>query len=601
MLLAVLLLLMLAAGRAMHLNDMSFVQDEVDAVLWTMGTPTQAVSWHPPDWPPLHALLLWGWTRLVGIHPVVLRIFSLLISLLMAATAFRAGRRIFKTDAAGWMTALVYGALGYSVYLGLYLRAYGMVAVLFPLALYLTEGYFRRPSLRRAIALALTMVVMFYTTYTVIYPFALLGLYTLVVMPHRVWRWWLPGLMALSLAVPEALRRLPEFQVRASGQIRNYEFEAEEWLRIYQQYAGTFYYFWWLVFVVAVLAILWRRKLDRSFVVALFLLNWVLVLPPLTYGLIPITVHFDVRYSWWALLGIALLMGYGLSLLSSRWRLSLAALLLVTMTSIPILSYQTKDPVPPFETNFEWMATVAQPGDVLVIDPNCPFVHCGRPEHWAYYQRAYLDDMVPVVDDPGDHRRVWHIGVQGMYDEPTIEAVRDGRLAGPAIGPYNFFLQLYVAPPNPRGVRFDNGMRFHGVDVLRDGRVLDDRAYIWENDTVTLRLWWSTDEPLEADYSVGTYLHNDFSGDLIVQTDSGPQLTHLAGYLQSELPAGTSGWEPDRLYVEERQMTLPPLINRSESQLYLSVYQWWDSVRFEAPGVTDELLLPIRQLNVLGW
>jgi hypothetical protein len=66
-------------------------------------------------------------------------------------------------------------------------------------------------------------------------------------------------------------------------------------------------------------------------------------------------------------------------------------------------------------------------------------------------------------------------------------------------------------------------------------------------------------------------------------------------------PQETSQWRTGRYFIEERELTLPyPLSNRTHT-IYLSVYQWWDSVRIAAPGVDDNSLLPLRTVNVTTW
>ena len=69
------------------------------------------------------------------------------------------------------------------------------------------------------------------------------------------------------------------------------------------------------------------------------------------------------------------------------------------------------------------------------------------------------------VTNSEGYRRVWYVTAEGKRDPTTDAAVRKGRVERDFVGPADFFC-LYEAPPDPVGILFDNGMRFHGVDFL---------------------------------------------------------------------------------------------------------------------------------------
>lgn len=54
----------------------------------------------------------------------------------------------------------------------------------------------------------------FYVYLPSVVGFFMLGLYTLIVYPRKIWRWWLPGIIALALAVPLILSKLDDVAVR---------------------------------------------------------------------------------------------------------------------------------------------------------------------------------------------------------------------------------------------------------------------------------------------------------------------------------------------------------------------------------------------------
>jgi hypothetical protein len=179
--------------------------DEIWSIWQTFGGPQQIISWTPYDWPPLYFLALGAWKELVGLHPDLLRFLSVLAFLPGVAALYRAALRMFGPGAA-LLAAIAYAALAYNIALSVLIRGYAFMVALTPLALWLTLNYFERPAgqpgIGRAAWLALCMAALFYTHLTAVIVFALLGLYTLIVYRRRLWRWWLPGLIAAILAAP---------------------------------------------------------------------------------------------------------------------------------------------------------------------------------------------------------------------------------------------------------------------------------------------------------------------------------------------------------------------------------------------------------------
>ena len=84
------LLLATAAFRIPYLNNIPMNWDEVWSIWQTLGTFEQTYQWTPSDWPPLYFLSIHVWQSMVGITPMVLRAFSLLIFLLGIPITYRA-------------------------------------------------------------------------------------------------------------------------------------------------------------------------------------------------------------------------------------------------------------------------------------------------------------------------------------------------------------------------------------------------------------------------------------------------------------------------------------------------------------------------------
>lgn len=583
---ATLVLLAVAAGHILQLHELAIDVDEVWSVWQTFGSPVDIVRWTPYDWPPLYYLMVGLWQRLVGLHPEVLRMMSVLAFMLGAAAMYRVLRRWVGVRA-GVIGMLAYGALEYSLFLSTEIRGYAVLLGLMPLALWLTVRYFDRPTLWRGIGLGIILAVLFYTSLSVAVAFLMLGMLTLVCYPRAIWRWWLPGVVGGLIAVPLLLDK---FQV-ATG--RGQATQALDVGPLFQALAGLFADFagryaplWALALVGAiagiVLTALRKRSLPRP---ALAILLWAVGGPLVMYLLNSRLGFFSPRYAWWIMLGLALTIGWGLSKLpvAVGWA-SAAVLAVLLFFPGPLNPYKIASPA--LQENLRWLAGHMAPQDVMVVDPNHD---CGSPEMWDYLTRVYLPNGLPVVDDPDGYRRVWYVRFDGRESE-GLERVMERRLPGIFVGPPQCLIRLYEGPPDPEGIPFANGMRFHGIEFPDD----PPEPYLArrEGEPVRVRLWWSVDEPPEADYSVGIHLL-DGLGQLIAQDDSAPQV--------ADAPPETSRWDTDRFYVETRTITLPYPIDRGSYTLYLVVYQWWDSTRIEAPGMDDHTMLPLRAIAVVAW
>jgi hypothetical protein len=287
------------------------------------------------------------------------------------------------------------------------------------------------------------------------------------------------------------------------------------------------------------------------------------------------------------------LIGVGVS--GSRGRIGewlVAGLVIITLLApvqyTPYLLYGT----PPNLTAFSWLKQQWQPGDVLIIDPNAT---PANPEVWTYFSRALFADQLAVVESvSASQRRVWYVSRDGQQDALTKASVEKGRRTGRFNGPWDFLFRLYEAPPDPTGVLFENGLRFHGGEWV-------GQPGVWtahENQPIQLRLWWTVDRPISADYSL-TVQALDSSGKLVAQS------ADRTG--SAETPKETSRWQPGIFYSDEVILTTPPELYDSARgptkslQLYLTVYQWWDGVRITSPGATVDRLLPLRVLYIGAW
>ena len=593
-------LLLIAASRLLLLADLSFDHDEVWSVWQTFGTPQEIIARTPFDWTPLYYLSVGAWRLLVGMHPVALRMSSVLAFMLTAALTYHLARKLFRDEQAAWLVMLAYTGLGYVVYLSILLRAYALVMLLLPLGLILVMRYFERPTILRGIMLGLVMTLMFYLTLSAVFAFLVMGVFSLFLYTRHIWRWWLPALIGLLVAAPEILSKIGMVAERTAIELPlALPPLPQAFIGIYQDYLGVAFWIWAFLIVVASVLIVINRKsgITNYSLKMVFLAVWIVLSPILLYVIHSRTNFFGARYSWWIALGIALWVGYGLSRLP-RIGSMLVGLVLMGLLFVPqdIVAYKERSPV--FEQNFAWLADHLQPGDVLMLDPDCS---CGRLEQWDYYMRVYFQNDVQVVNRVSDdYRRIWYVRTVGRESEAFAQ-VQANRAPGLFTGAPEFQFQLYSLPPDVEGILFENGMRFHGVEVLDENGIETAQILRPEGSTIRLRLWWSIDAPLLQEYSVGIQIINYRTGELLTQADGAPQAIHLNPFNTAELPTSITAWQPDIFYLEERTLAIPYGLRHESFTVYLTVYDWQDGSRFAAEGVNVDNLLPLFDFDVMAW
>ncbi len=584
----VIVFIAITAAHAVFLSpaQREFHADEVWSV-WQLRGP-QVDYTRDSNWPPLYYILLDGWQRLTGDDPITLRLLSLFIYLFGSACLYRAVRRI-KNDNAARLTVLAFGALALTNYLTVQVRPYVLLYGLFPLTIWLTLRYFDHVTLRRGIALGLAMAAMFYTAYGSVGAYLMLGLYTLIVYRQAIWRWWLPGLVALIVAAPIvyqivhlAVSRLQPLGAMALPPL------IPGLVSFYQDDTGSSAIVWLILFLIAGLAILYRERLRRTQSIAL--LAWSLS-PILIYLLNRYLGLFSPMYAWFITVGIVMWIGVGLAYLPGVGQVVVALILLViAVTPYPIepIAAQAFS----LATSFEWLAKNVKWGDVLVIDPQWKdrYCHCIVPEQLDYYINLYFPQGWQIVDNPEGYRRVWYLKWDSLEDRSFEQRVEANRIAGPFVGPPETLFRLYEGPPDPTGIAFANGLRFLGVEFPDDKTDLLARRI---GDTIHFRLWWSADHPIDQDYSVALHIYNN--GQLAVQSDSAPAL------LDPSLPRQTSRWETGKYYLEDRVLTVPGDFATNAYPVYLVVYQPENGTRVSAPGQEQDHLLPITTLYVKSF
>jgi hypothetical protein len=301
------------------------------------------------------------------------------------------------------------------------------------------------------------------------------------------------------------------------------------------------------------------------------------------------------RYQWWVGLVLVIAASYALGRLPrvARWGTALA-LILVPLIPVNWFNYRMAETTsPPFRDSFGWLRQQLRPGDVLVIDPQCT---CGETTGWDYFLPQYFPTgYLPVVAHPGEASRVWYLSNDGWgRDEQLYAEVSQNRKPSIFVGPWYFLLRLYEGPPSWTGVAFGEAIHFNGVEVNPPAPALH------ENQQMAVKLWWSTDRPLDRDYSISVAVINE-SGAIITQQDGSASAPNT--------PAQTSAWQPGTYYEDYRMLQLPPGLQSGKYRLVATVYKWWESGNNRLPpqpntlfpNITPDSYLVLKHFDVVSY
>lgn len=596
------LLILVVLSRSTRISTFILDNDEIWSIWQTFGTPQQILVWTSPTENPIYFLLLGLWKDLVGFDPVVLRWLSLLLTLPGTAIVFRLGRRLYG-DTVGLLALLAYSGIAINQFLALYVRSYAFAYVGLPLALWLALRYFDltqqgggvRQIIIRALPLGLTLYGLYAGTVTVVPALALLLVFLVIRYRFQLWRGFLPAGIALALALPDLILNKLQQVSNHTGSGRPVNLPplptaVAEFVTFFFSVPGI-----WLILLgiaaVAMTIAMAQRRLRGSLRWQYgYWLLWALGVPILLYVLEGrLGFYFIKRYAWWYAFGLALLLAVGLGLLPRmiRWA---STMLLIGLLFIPfdlnVFGYLTT----PLGTNLRWLRDHWQTGDALVLGPG---VTCNFSEEWDYYTRLYFPNGIQFATELTTQSRVWYVT---SIDAAALEATQtltETRMPGRFVGPPGCLIRLYEAPPDTEGVLFDNGMRFHGFQIMRGDRPLAGPYVFHEGEGVRVRLWWSVDQAVERDYSLSLRTTRER---LYTQVDGAPQ-----PFFPREAPAETSRWQPGQLYVMERELPMPDSIFRGDMLIQMVLYLPVEGSAVLAPGSTRDGILTLQRIQIVSW
>jgi 4-amino-4-deoxy-L-arabinose transferase-like glycosyltransferase len=401
--------LLIAASRIVRLDLRELHPDEVWSVWQTFGTVDQIIRWTPYDWTPAFYLTVGAWRALTGANPVTLVVLSVFVYLIGVACLYRLARRLFG-ETAGIMAMLAYSALGYNVFISIFLRAYVFVLTLVVVALWMAVRYFENPTRRRAILLAVALAAPIYLHITGVFAVAMIGIFTLIFYPRRVRHWLLPGAITVALLVPVALWLWNTLSSAASklGERSNlFQYQAflealfQDLIKIWRDLVGYEQATWIAFMIVAGVIIVtgWRTARQRLQTVGLAV--WILS-PIALMFVAQLFFAFNIRHLAWVSIGIALWLAWAFSSLPGRANVGIAVILTIGMFGPVNINEPDHDHVTAL---FKQMAREVRTGDVIILDPRNDILNA---EEWDYYMLVYFPEGMTFAERPDIQRRVWY-------------------------------------------------------------------------------------------------------------------------------------------------------------------------------------------------
>ena len=573
--------------------------DEFWSIWQGYGEIADVLRWTPFDWPPLYFFRLGSLGQPGG--------YSADCVALLFGSHVPGGYRIslsshpvLRRRNLGLDRFLFcFGGISHLIYLSSEVRGYSLMFLFLPMTLFFTLRFLDKPSWKNVLLLSLSATASVYTTYAAIFPLVLMVLYVYWRV-HGHWhrydrKVFAAALLTVTLCLPVLFSAL-SVQFRRVSKTMQFNLPPfpEAYEEIYRFWFGTSTYLLAAMIVFCIFVLLRRRKITRLVLISFI---WAFLSVPLLYLVDPYIGMFDINHASWTLIGIPIFVGATLGQLP-RWgqyiSLGLAALLL--LHTPPWQSNYNADLYSQLEVSLKWMQNHWYAGDQILLadDHECTEVA----EIWNYALRANQPNGLAFTQTTIGHPRIWFVTADGSPNSPHWGTLRRDFVEREFVGPPGCLFRLYERPPDPEGVLFSNGMRFHGAQFLRDGKALPPgfSPMLHEGETFQVRMWWQVEEPLPQDYSVGTFLM-DKERRVIEEVHGPPDPSY-----PEEAPWETSRWRMGQIYYEDREMEVPYPLERQQLELKLALYHWEEpGVRFVAEGVDTFGMLPVMQIIIDSW
>ena len=583
---------------ALLLGFAIFMQNLLETSLWADEGWTIAASAEPTplrvitEWvsidvhPPLFFMELNLWRLFTGDTIFEMRYFSVLVSLLGVAVAYRLGKRYFGVRT-GLLTALFIALHDLVRVLTQEVRHYPQQILLTTLALWAYWGFWQRPTRGRMIVFVLSGAAMLYTHYWGGLVLLALGLHALITRREYLGR-MVMGFVGIGLLyLPWLPALVNQITLERPGGLPH---ALENSLTVYKvlafQLIGIPELFWIVLALVGTMAAFGSRPPRwRPSPATLAPLLVVLLIPPLSILLNTTYPTLSFRSLAVVIPPLMLLAAHGLAQFRQRERL--VVLTFILMFSLTTASARPIDRAPWPQVANE-LALHSDDSDVILLELDTDeyavayyLEQFGTPVDFAHSETTrarhpdeYESFMAETLDDK-DGIWVAKLGWPGLPEEEDIRpelVTRDWVITAPELDHYGIYIYRPILlwrldrPPEP-----DAGP----VAVYGDELRLMRAQAATKPGGVTLNMLWSPMQAPQTDYTVSVILF-DAAGRVLTNADSRP----LNGL------SLTPTWEAGGLYYDTR--FLAGDLEPGRYELGVQVYSFVDASVSEIELLTTD-------------
>lgn len=533
---------------------------------------------------PLWFVTFWTWRQTVGDVEYTSRILGVLSVMLALALTYRLGRRWFHSRWVGLLAPLLLIGNGLFFNYALDIRPYPFVMFSAALSMWAFTSWLDRRTRWNAVFYGLTIALILYVHYLLMFLVAVQGLYWLTRKPHLrdVGQAALAGAVGIGLFLPWA----PTFVNQIVG-LHKIEIQSgtargvagigvstlvttpQTILALLNSMTNGLIVVYGLVLLIGVM-LLWRN--TRYWLA----LGWALGVPLVALVTNLVAAVYAPRFVSNLMLGLALALAAALVKLPRR----LGVIGAVVLIGANLLTFSSTIPVRvPYRDLYHQVSVQGKSGDVLFNTPENQYDGFVQWQQHHYLAAELQPGLTTNLDQAQGARRVWFLtpgwfnpAVQAQFKqlEPT-HPVQQVIGQCPERG-WCYLAQLMEAPPLTTPERFGAAMDFWGADV--------DSVTATE---VKTRLWWRVQTAPDKDYSISLRLLNA-DGALVGQSD-GP-INHYGSQIVQ-----TSQLVPEKIYIDWRTIALSTPLPSGTYKLELVVYQSWDNTRLTLPDGSDSLTL----------
>lgn len=424
-----LLLIFLIAIFHIHSIHTTYMRDDEEIALRITSRTLDNVIRYQADsdvHAPLWFMTLNLWQQVMGDSEFMGRIYSIFLSMMTLALVYRMGRYWFKDARFGWFGLIALGVNAYFFIYALEIRPYAMIMLVAAFSMWAFRRWLICQTRSAALLYGLTLVLMLYIHYFMVFLVAAQLLYFIFMRPDGklirqsigagllafiFWLPWLPifinqvgKLISIEAAggqsrgiagigtttqstTPETIFKLLELMT--NGQLGLYA----------------------LVLCLGVI-IFWRKSEFR------LILLWGIGVPTIALLANFVVAVYTPRYVSYLIIGFGLLIGVALAGLPKYWRWGgIFGFAVISLWALP--SQLPTDRIP-FRDLLLEVARNAQPGDVIYFDHADLMNNVLRWQIRHYLPRDLWNNRTEDVEIAAVADRVWF--VTGDWFNPDVQA-----------------------------------------------------------------------------------------------------------------------------------------------------------------------------------